>query len=102
MTFKENLAFFQYPRPSFYPTKDSDQSKYTNFMGYSVVNSKYRLTKWVKFNKSKMEAKWDNVVALELYDLTLDPLETKNIANLHLNIVDKLSVPLHKHFSNKA
>ena len=88
-------------RPSFYPSKDSDASKVTKFMGYSIVSSQYRLTKWVKFNRIKMEAQWDHVVAVELYNHILDPLETKNIAELHLDIVDKLSNPLYKHFSDE-
>ena len=64
----EHLAFLQYPRPSFYPSKDSDQSHVTNFMGYSVVSSNYRLTKWVKFNQTSMMANWDQLVAVELYN----------------------------------
>ena len=64
----ENLAFLQYPRPSFYPWPDSDQSRITKFMGYSVVSSQYRLTKWVKFNQTLMEAQWNYIVAIELYD----------------------------------
>ena len=64
----KHLAFLQYPRPSFYPSKDSDQSHVTNFMGYSVVSSNYRLTKWVKFNQTSMKAQWDKLVAVELYN----------------------------------
>ena len=63
-----HLAFLQYPQPSFYPSKDSDQSHVTNFMGYSVVSSNYRLTKWVKFNLTEMKAQWDQLVAVELYN----------------------------------
>ena len=46
-----------------------------------------------------MKAHWDHVVAVELYNHILDPLETKNVAELHLDVVDKLSDPLYKHFS---
>ena len=48
-----------------------------------------------------MEAQWDQLVAVELYNHIVDPLETKNIAELHLDIVDKLSDPLYKHFSDE-
>ena len=70
-------------------------------MGYSVVSSQYRLTKWVKFNRTIMEAQWDHVMAVELYNHILDPLETKNVAALHLDVVQKLSDPLYKHFSDE-
>lgn len=40
---EESLAaFWQYPRPSLYPSRDSDQPRVANFMGYSVLNPPFR------------------------------------------------------------
>ena len=46
----ESFAFTQYPRPTLYPSLDSDQPHDAKFMGYSIVTEKFRLTNWFKFN----------------------------------------------------
>ena len=71
-------------------------------MGYSVVSSdQFRLTQWVKFNQTTMKANWDKVVAVELYDYDLDPLETRNVAYdpSYLPQLTKMSRILREHFS---
>ena len=47
---RESYAFTQYPRPTTYPSADSDQPHEANFMGYSVVSEHFRLTNWFKFD----------------------------------------------------
>ena len=47
---RESYAFTQYPRPTTYPSPDSDQPHEANFMGYSVVSEHFRLTNWFKFD----------------------------------------------------
>ena len=46
----ESFAFTQYPRPTLYPSLDSDQPHDAKFMGYSIVTEKFRLTNWFRFN----------------------------------------------------
>ena len=46
----ESFAFTQYPRPTLYPSLDSDQPHDAKFMGYSIVTEKFRLTNWFRFD----------------------------------------------------
>lgn len=48
-------------------------------MGYSIRTKNYRYTVWVEW-KNKTH-NFDKVFAVELYDYTTDPLETKNLAS---------------------
>ena len=48
----ESYAFTQYPRPTPYPSNDSDQPHEAHYMGYSVISERYRLTNWFKFNST--------------------------------------------------
>ena len=51
-------------------------------MGYSMRTARYRYTQWVDYNYDwKVKANWTNVCATELYDHSIDPLETNNLAD---------------------
>lgn len=49
-----------------------------NIMGYTLRDTRYRYIKWVK--KNTQGRGYSTVVATELYDYTMDPLETVNQA----------------------
>ena len=49
-----------------------------NMMGYTLRDTRYRYIKWVK--KNTQGRGYSTVVATELYDYTMDPLETVNQA----------------------
>ena len=49
-----------------------------NMMGYTLRDTRYRYIKWVK--KNTQGSGYSTVVATELYDYTMDPLETVNQA----------------------
>jgi iduronate 2-sulfatase len=65
----KDFALSQYPR-------------HGNRMGYSIRTEKFRYTEWHKngYTTSK-EYKNENIEFIELYDYSLDPLETKNVIN---------------------
>ena len=74
-------AVSQYPR--FRKIPDGDEAgKAAHLMGYSLRTSQYRYTVWLKddFRSYDHYAK-DLVVARELYDYSVDPEETKNVAD---------------------
>lgn len=95
---RESLAYWQYPRPSLYPRRDSDQPRIVNYMGYTLLKHPFRLTQWVKFNQTTMSAQWENQVGVELYNLDLDPRESFNIADENPQMLQKLSVLLRQRF----
>ena len=66
-TIEKDFALSQYPR-------------HGNRMGYSIRTEKFRYTEWHKngYNSNK-EYKNENIEYIELYDYTIDPLETKNL-----------------------
>ncbi len=94
----QSRAYWQYPRPTQYPSIDSDHPTKANYMGYSVLEPPYRLTKWVRFNSTTFEPNWNHEVALELYDHDFDPLESTNIADGNPTTVERLDGYLQKHF----
>lgn len=65
-TVEKDFALSQYPR-------------HGNRMGYSIRTEKFRYTEWHKNSfTSAEEYKNENIEFVELYDYTIDPLETKN------------------------
>lgn len=81
----KNAAFFQYPRPSAFPTlhPNTDEPKLNEItiMGYSVQTSQYRYTEWVEFDHKKCRGNWtEEAIAVELYDHYIDPEENLNLA----------------------
>ena len=77
---------------SWYPRRDE------TIMGYSMRTESYRYTEWVGFSgKPDYKPDWDDVEGVELYDITTDPLENRNIAeNEDLkDVVKTLSGELH-------
>ena len=60
-------------------------------MGYSIKTRTYRYTEWVQYNTTSFRPHWDQVVAKEMYDHTLDPEEHFNQAdNEEFDVVKKL------------
>lgn len=74
----KKAAFSQYPRGQ--------------IMGYSIRTERYRFTRWEKINDP------DEVEAIELYDLHLDPDALVNIADDPENkeIIQQLSSEMNK------
>ncbi|XP_049808034.1 iduronate 2-sulfatase [Schistocerca nitens] len=100
-TTRRKAAFSQYPRPGMYPTlkpnSDKPHLSQIEYMGYSLRTHTHRYTEWVYFQKQIFQPDWTKVVARELYDHTIDPLEDLNLADrpqLH-DLVHMLSAQLH-------
>ncbi|XP_037073754.1 iduronate 2-sulfatase-like [Pollicipes pollicipes] len=76
------VAFSQYPRPSVTPRADSDQPRLRDVavMGFSARSARYRYTEWVRYDPATMRPLWRHLVADELYDHAVDPLEAANLA----------------------
>lgn len=62
----KNGAYTQHPRPAYFKGRP-------DVMGRSVRTTRYRYTEWRNFETGE-------VIATELYDHKLDPLETANVA----------------------
>ena len=94
----KTAAFSQYPRPSDYPTEDSDQPKlkYVKIVGYSMRTKKSRYTEWISFDSMSFRANWSDVHARELYLYDTDTLEMNNVAGLrqYSGLVGSLSKKL--------
>ncbi|XP_077518456.1 iduronate 2-sulfatase [Amblyomma americanum] len=88
----------QYPRPSTTPQGNSDQPRLRDIriMGYSMLSRFYRYTEWIGFNSTDFHRNWANVYARELYNLSSDPREDNNVADLpeYKEIVSALSLRL--------
>ena len=80
---ENSFAISQYPRPSLYPEKHSDQPRLDNvrYMGYSIKTNTHRYTEWVGYNTTSFRPYWDQVVAIEMYNHTSDPEEHFNQAD---------------------
>lgn len=84
----KSAVFSQFHRR---PKVSLDKKRY---MGYSMVTKKYHYVEWYYWDKDKQAA--GDHVANELYDLTADPQENINIADLPANapLVSKLAQQL--------
>lgn len=72
----------QYPRPSDTPQENSDQPALEDIriMGYSMLSRDYRYTEWIGFDPTNFRRNWTSVYARELYNLSSDPREDRNVA----------------------
>ena len=72
-------------------------------MGYSVNDPNFRATLWAEFNQTKMAANFDNIIASELYDHTIDPHEAKNVADetKYKTVFNTLSNAIRSRFENQ-
>ncbi|XP_031763478.2 iduronate 2-sulfatase [Galleria mellonella] len=77
----KSFALSQYPRPSVHPKSNSDKPRLKDIkiMGYSIKTKRFRYTEWISFNNTLFTRDWNKVYALELYDHSFDPEETKNV-----------------------
>lgn len=77
------MAFWQYPRPGTQPTRfpNSDEPRLKEIvsMGYTVRTDRYRYTAWVHFSPQTATPDWNQLIAEELYDLTIDSTENHNV-----------------------
>jgi arylsulfatase A-like enzyme len=90
------FAISQYPRSSGKGTRD--------VMGYSLRDNRYRLTEWVnEFISTEKPFHARDVVALELYDLVKDPLETVNLAKDPgmKGVMESLTSQLHLYYQQQ-
>lgn len=80
---EKRAAFSQYPRPGPTPSRDPDSDQPhtsdTTVMGYSVRTNRFRYTAWLKFDNKTYQPDWDHIIAEELYDHKIDPLEDHNV-----------------------
>ena len=78
-------ALSQFPRPGIKPTahpnSDKPRLKDIKIMGYSLRSENYRYTTWVKFSNITKKPNWEESIAEEFYDHSIDPNENKNLAN---------------------
>ncbi|MEQ8303129.1 MAG: sulfatase [Cyclobacteriaceae bacterium] len=84
----KSAAFSQFQRR---PRESLDGK---NYMGYSMVTKDYHYVEWYEWDQEAKLSK--DRVAVELYDLKIDPEENLNIAEEgnRINIVKELSVQL--------
>ena len=94
----KSATFSQYPRPSDFPSENSDQPKLKNIkiVGYSMRTKNSRYTEWISFNPVLFRANWSEIHARELYLYDGDPLEMHNVAGLkkYSELVKSLSQKL--------
>lgn len=81
-------AFTQHPRPAYY------KGQLPEVMGYSMRTEAYRYTEWRQMNTGQ-------IVARELYDHTVDPAETKNVAATQQAAVTKFARQLRQVFPDR-
>ncbi len=72
-----------------------------DIMGYALRDKRYRLVEWTKGFKAYEPFDQSKVIAYELYDYDVDPLETRNLANdpAYAGIKKKLIRQLHEHYA---
>uniref|UniRef100_A0A8C3AB85 Iduronate 2-sulfatase n=1 Tax=Cyclopterus lumpus TaxID=8103 RepID=A0A8C3AB85_CYCLU len=77
----EAMSFSQYPRPADTPQVNSDlpDLKDITVMGYSLRCWDYRYTLWLGFNPKTFQVNVSDVHGGELYMLTDDPGEDRNV-----------------------
>jgi len=81
---KVEASYSQYPRPSIYPSYDSDRpaAKHIKYMGYSLRTQEYRCNLWTGFSAYPVPTPhWNNIVAKELYLHATDAGENNNVAD---------------------
>lgn len=78
---QKSFAISQYPRPSVYPTVNSDKPRLKNIkiMGYSIRTKRYRYTEWISFNNTQFTGNWSQIYGIELYDHIIDDEEFNNL-----------------------
>ena len=77
----KEYSISQYPRSGV--DEENERLGYApaNIMGYSIRNSQYRYTIWMKNNfRSTKPFKAESLIGDELYDYNADPLEKVNVA----------------------
>ena len=82
---------------SWYPRREK------TVMGYSMRTEHYRYTEWVGFTaEPEYKPDWGDVKGVELYDITTDPLENRNVATSEdlQDVVETLSGQLHAGWRN--
>lgn len=72
-----------------------------DIMGYAIRDKRYRLVQWTKGFKTYMPFDKSKVIACELFDYEIDPLETKNLANdpAYAKIVKRLEKQLAEYYA---
>ncbi|XP_011502081.1 PREDICTED: iduronate 2-sulfatase isoform X2 [Ceratosolen solmsi marchali] len=82
----KNAALSQYPRSTTHPTctasDDEPRLRDITIMGYTLRTIRYRYTAWVGFSAISKRPDWQEILAEELYDHSVDADENFNIANL--------------------
>jgi len=77
----KEYSISQYPRSGVDEENDRLGYAAANVMGYSIRNSQYRYTIWMKNGfRSTQPFKSESVIGDELYDYKADPLEKVNVA----------------------
>ncbi len=100
----KKYAVSQYPRSGV--DEESGRLGYApaNVMGYSIRNSQYRFTIWMKnsFISTRPYDKNDEL-GVELYDYKADPLETKNVAKEknYIPVAKQLKSDMLKYFKSQ-
>nr|KAG5692663.1 hypothetical protein BaRGS_022663 [Batillaria attramentaria] len=91
----KDAIFSQYPRPSYFPQKNSDNPHLADvrIMGYTLQTDTHRYTEWVAYDPVSFTANWSQVYARELYMHQSDPLEDWNMADVepYTDLVTQLS-----------
>lgn len=78
----KEFSVSQYPRSGGDPETSRLGYAPAKVMGYSIRNSQYRYTVWMKNDfRSSQPYSSDLVLGEELYDYKLDPLEKENVVN---------------------
>lgn len=100
----KNFALSQFPRPSEFPKRESDQPRlaHIRIMGYSIRTTYFRYTLWIRFNHKTFTKDWKDVYGEEMYDHRVDHEEDHNlIRNKKYDYIrSKLRKELLKHNSN--
>jgi iduronate 2-sulfatase len=76
----KDFALTQHPRPAYF---DRTPAGTPEFMGYSIRTERYRYTQWRAWPGGEIKQR-------ELYDLSQDGIETKNLAKERSEVVEKM------------
>jgi len=74
-----------------------------NIQGYSCRDKRYRLVEWVKDFRTYVPFNGKEVVGIELYDYSVDPLETRNEAHnpKYRKILERMTDEMHKFYARQ-